>query len=67
MDRKIHLVNWNIVCSSKEYGGLSIRNLSVVNRGIAGEMGLEICRGGELQLERSDQAEISSRGRGVVH
>ena len=37
MDRKIHLVNWNIVCSSKEYGGLSIRNLSVVNRALLGK------------------------------
>ena len=29
--KKIHSINWNIVCSGKENGGLGIRSLYVVN------------------------------------
>ena len=34
LKRKIHLINWNIVCSSKGKGGLGIRSLSTLNRAI---------------------------------
>ena len=37
LDRKIHLVNWNIVCSGKENGGLGIRSLSLVNKAMLGK------------------------------
>ena len=29
LDKKFHLVSWDIVCSSKEEGGLGIRSLSL--------------------------------------
>ena len=37
MDKKFHLVSWDIVFSSKEKGGLGIRNLSIVNRALLGK------------------------------
>ena len=37
LDRKIHSVKWNIVCSGKENGGLGIRSLSIVNRALLGK------------------------------
>ena len=37
LDWKIHLVNYNIVCSGKENGGLGIRSLSIVNRALLGK------------------------------
>ena len=37
LDRKIHSVKWNIVCSGKENGGLGIRSLFVVNRALLGK------------------------------
>ena len=30
-EKKFHLVNWNTVCSSKERGGLGIKDLSLPN------------------------------------
>ena len=35
--RKIHLINWKDVCSSKEKGGLGIRNLILMNRDLLGK------------------------------
>ena len=37
LERKIHLINWNTVCSSKEKGGLSICSLSSMNRALLGK------------------------------
>ena len=37
LEKKIHLVNWNIVCTSREKGGLGIRSLSIVNRALLGK------------------------------
>ena len=37
MDRKIHNVNWEIVCSSKDRGGLGIQKLSSLNKAFLGE------------------------------
>ena len=34
LERKIHLVNWDIVYSSKEKGGLGIRSLSNFNKAL---------------------------------
>ena len=34
LERKIHLVNWNIVCLSKEKEGLGIRSLSNFNKAL---------------------------------
>ena len=36
-ERKIHLINWDSVCQSKEKGGLGIRNLSNFNRALLGK------------------------------
>ena len=35
-ERKIHLLNWKTVCTSKEKGGLGIRNLVLMNRLLLG-------------------------------
>ena len=37
LERKFHLVNWNTVCSSKEKGGLGVRDLSLVNKALLGK------------------------------
>lgn len=36
MDRKIHLIRWETVCSNKKRGGLGITNLSLVSRDLLG-------------------------------
>ena len=35
--REFHLVNWNMVCSSKEKGGWGVRDLSLVNKALLGK------------------------------
>ena len=37
LERKLHLINWDSVCQSKEKGGLGIRNLSNFNRPLLGK------------------------------
>ena len=37
LDKKFHLVSWDIVCSSKEEGGMGIRSLSIVIRALLGK------------------------------
>ena len=37
MEKKLHLINWNIVCESKESGGLGIRDLTLMNRALLGK------------------------------
>ena len=37
LTRKIHLVKWSTVCTSKGKGGLSIRNVSNLNRALLGK------------------------------
>ena len=37
LERKIHLVKWDIVCSSKVKGGLGIRSLSKFNKALLGK------------------------------
>ena len=36
-ERKIHLINWDLVCQSKEKGGLGIRNLTNFNSALLGK------------------------------
>ena len=37
IEKKIHLVNWDLVCYAKEKGGLGIHSLSIVNRALLGK------------------------------
>ena len=34
LKRKSHLVDWSIVCSEKQKGGLGVRNLTLLNRAL---------------------------------
>lgn len=34
MEKKLHLVNWLIVCLGKSRGGIGIRNLSFLNKSL---------------------------------
>lgn len=36
-ERKMHLVNWKTVNRGKEKGGLGIRSLDLLNRGLLGK------------------------------
>ena len=37
LERKIHLVEWLIVCSDKNKGGLGVKCLSTLNRALLGK------------------------------
>ncbi|RVW74012.1 putative ribonuclease H protein [Vitis vinifera] len=37
MERKIHLVKWEIVCGDRERGGLGLRKLGLLNRALLGK------------------------------
>ena len=37
LERKIHMVKWDIVCTSKMKGGLGIRKLSNLNKALLGK------------------------------
>ncbi|GAV85045.1 hypothetical protein CFOL_v3_28485, partial [Cephalotus follicularis] len=39
---KIHLVNWETVCKQKNFGGLGIRNMRVVNEAALAKLGWQI-------------------------
>ena len=36
-EKKLHLVNWEIICSSKERGGMGIRSLFTMKRALLGK------------------------------
>ena len=36
LERKVHLVNWEVVCAHKEKGGLGIRKLALLNKALLG-------------------------------
>ena len=55
--RKIPLINWSTVCSSKENGGLGIRNLSSLNRSLLGKWEWRFAME-DNSLERCNQAEV---------
>ena len=35
--KKAHLVNWDVVCSEKRQGGLGLRKLTLLNKGLLGK------------------------------
>ncbi|RVX06988.1 LINE-1 retrotransposable element ORF2 protein [Vitis vinifera] len=37
MERKIHLINWAVVCTQKESGGLGIRKIDLLNKALLGK------------------------------
>ena len=37
LERKAHLVNWEVVCAYKEKGGLGIRKLALLNKALLGK------------------------------
>ena len=37
MERKAHLVNWEMVCAGKEKGGLGLRKLVPLNKALLGK------------------------------
>ncbi|RVW20872.1 hypothetical protein CK203_109259 [Vitis vinifera] len=37
MERKIHLINWEVVCTQKESGGLGIRKIDLLNKALLGK------------------------------
>ena len=37
MERKIHLINWEVVCTQKEKGGLGIRKIDLLNKALMGK------------------------------
>ena len=36
-DRKIHLINWEVVCTQKEKGGLGIRKIDLLSKALLGK------------------------------
>ena len=39
MEGKAHLINWKVVCSPKEEGGLGIRKIDLLNKALLGKWG----------------------------
>ena len=37
LERKIHLINWEVVCTQKEKGGLGIRKIDLLNKALLGK------------------------------
>ena len=37
LEKKLHLVNWSIVCLEKQNGGLGFRSLSLFNKALLGK------------------------------
>ena len=37
MERKIHLINWEVVCTQKENGGLGIWKIDLLNKALLGK------------------------------
>ena len=37
LERKVHLVNWEVVCTKKEKGGLGLRKLVPLNKALLGK------------------------------
>ena len=37
MERKIHLINWEVVCTQKEKGSLGIRKIDLLNKALLGK------------------------------
>ena len=37
LERKVHLINWEVVCTQKEKGGLGIRKIDLLNKALLGK------------------------------
>ncbi|KAJ9693692.1 hypothetical protein PVL29_009580 [Vitis rotundifolia] len=37
LERKVHLINWEVVCTQKEKGGLGLRKITVLNKALLGK------------------------------
>ena len=37
LERKVHLINWKVVCTQKEKGGLGIRKIDPLNKALLGK------------------------------
>ena len=37
MERKVHLINWEVVCAQKEKGGLGLRKIILLNEALLGK------------------------------
>ncbi|KAJ9704889.1 hypothetical protein PVL29_003101 [Vitis rotundifolia] len=37
LERKVHLINWEVVCTQKEKGGLGLRKIAVLNKALLGK------------------------------
>lgn len=51
LKKKTNLVKWSTVCSSKNIGGLGIRNISTFNRVLLGKWNWEVWYGRKLNME----------------
>ena len=37
LERKVHLINWEVVCTQKEKGGLGIQKIDPLNKALLGK------------------------------
>ena len=37
LERKVHLINWEVVCTRREKGGLGIRKIDSLNKALLGK------------------------------
>ena len=37
MERKVHLINWEVVCTQNEKGGLGIQKIDFLNKALLGK------------------------------
>ncbi|RVW86285.1 hypothetical protein CK203_043247 [Vitis vinifera] len=63
LERKVHLINWEVVCTQKEKGGLGIRKINLLNKPywVNGSEDLPLKR---TILEEGDRGEVWPRGLG---
>lgn len=64
MEKKTDLVKWSTVCSSKNIGGLGIRNIFTFNRVLLGKWNWEVCYGRKLNMEEVIMLKYGAEERG---
>ena len=52
LEKKAHLVKWEVMCSGKGLGGLGLRNLTLMNKALLGKW-MAFCFGPGLHLEKA--------------